>query len=83
MPGSVVVIDFAAGAAEGLWLLEALLRQRLRAFAVVVASGELSELEWPARELGAAQFVSDTIGGEALAQNCRRMLALEPAWPGQ
>jgi ActR/RegA family two-component response regulator len=81
MPGSVVVNDFAAGAAEGLRLLEALLRQRLRAFVVVVASSELGELEWPARELGAAQFVSDTIGGEALAQNCRRMLAPDTGWP--
>jgi ActR/RegA family two-component response regulator len=74
MPGSVVVNDFATGAAEGLRLLEALLRQRVRAFVVVVASHDLGELEWPARELGATQFVSDTIGGEALAQNCRRML---------
>ena len=41
------------------------------------------ELEWPARELGAAQFVSDTIGGESLAQNCRRILAIDPEWPGQ
>lgn len=96
MPGSVVVNDFAAGAAEGLRLLEALLRKRLQAFVLVVASRELGELEWPARELGAAQFVSETIGGEALAQSCRRMLAQERVakeverrlthpggWPGQ
>jgi DNA-binding NarL/FixJ family response regulator len=84
MPGSVVVNDFAAGAAEGLRLLEALMRQRLRAFVVVVASRDLGELEWPARELGAAQFISETIGGEGFAQNCRRLLKLEPpGWPGQ
>lgn len=83
MPGSVVVNDFAAGAADGLRLLEALLLQRLRAFVVVVASRELSDLEWPARELGAVHFVSDMIGGDVLARNCRRMLALDPGWPGQ
>jgi len=86
MPGSVVVIDFAAGAAEGLRLLEALDRRRLRALAVVVASTALQELEWPARELGAAGFVAETIGGAALAALCRRILtaaspALSPAGP--
>jgi DNA-binding NtrC family response regulator len=83
MPGSVVVTDFAAGAAEGLRLLEALLWRRLHAFVAVVASQELAELEWPARELGCTLFVRDTIGGEALAQSCRRIPAPEPAWPGQ
>src|SRR6516165_9542027 len=48
MPGSVVVIDFDAGVAEGLRLLEALDARRLRAVPVVVASRELDELEWPA-----------------------------------
>ena len=75
MPGSVVVIDFAAGAAEGLRLLEALDARRLRAVPVVVASRELDELQWPARELGAAGFVADTIGGAALSALCLRMLA--------
>jgi DNA-binding NarL/FixJ family response regulator len=87
MPGSVIVNNFAAGAADGLRLLEALLRERLRAFVVVIASRELCELEWPARELGAVHFVSDTIGGDSLAQSCRRLLSFEPGsppgWPGQ
>jgi DNA-binding NtrC family response regulator len=87
MPGSVVVIDFSAGAAEGLRLLESLESRRLRALPVVVASTALEELEWPARELGAAGFVAETIGGAALAALCRRMLVVPPsggltaAWP--
>jgi hypothetical protein len=86
MPGSVVVADLAAGAAEGLRLLETLLKRRLRAFVVVVASCELADLEWPARELGAAQFVNDTLGGEALAQCCRQLLivpGLARQWGGR
>jgi DNA-binding NtrC family response regulator len=75
VPGSVVVIDFAAGAADGLRLLEALDRRRLGALPVVVAAAAERELEWPARELGAAAFVTDTIGGAALAALCQRMLA--------
>ena len=87
MPGSVVVVDFAAGAAEGLRLLEAIDSRRLRSLAVVVASTALQELEWPAREMGAVGFVADTIGGAALAALCRRLLtaawpALSPAGPG-
>src|SRR5262245_32646352 len=79
MPGSVVVIDFAAGAAEGLRLLEALVARRMRALPVVIASTALQALEWPARELGAAGFVGETIGGAALAALCRRILTA--AWP--
>jgi DNA-binding NtrC family response regulator len=73
-PGSVVVIDFSAGAAEGLRLLESLGRQSPGSLPVVIASREQAELEWPARELGAVDFVSDTIGGDALAVFCQRML---------
>jgi DNA-binding NtrC family response regulator len=79
IPGSVVVIDFAAGAAEGLRLLEALDGRRLRALPVVVASRALQDLEWSARELGAAGFVPDTIGGAALAALCVRLLVVPPS----
>jgi DNA-binding NtrC family response regulator len=75
VPGSIVVIDFSAGAADGLRLLETLDRRRLHALPIVVASTAQPDLEWPARELGAAAFITDTIGGGALAALCRRMLA--------
>ena len=74
MPGSMVVVDFAAGPAEGLRLLEAVDCLRLEIAPVVIAPRTLAELEWPARELGAADFVADTIGGDALAALCRRFL---------
>jgi len=75
IPGSVVVIDFAAGAAEGLRLLEALVSLRLRTLPVVIAAAPLADLEWPTRELGAVGFVAETIGGSPLAALCRRLLA--------
>lgn len=77
-PESVVVIDLAAGAADCLKLLESIALERLKACAVAIGSREMSELEWPIRELGAADFVSECVGGEALAQICRGMLKPAP-----
>jgi ActR/RegA family two-component response regulator len=74
MPGSVVVVDFAAGPAEGLRLLEALDRLRTQIAPIIIAPRALAELEWPTRELGAADFVADTLGGAALAALCRRFV---------
>ena len=74
VPGSVAVVDFAAGIADGLRLVEALIALRLRISPVVIASRETEELEWPARDLGAVNFVNDRIGGDKLADICRRML---------
>jgi DNA-binding NarL/FixJ family response regulator len=73
-PGSVAVIDFAAGIAEGLRLVESLAGLALAIAPVVIGSRETEDLEWPARELGAAGFVTDRIGGDALADICRRLL---------
>ncbi len=74
IPGGVVVIDFAAGPADGLQLLEALARLRSGIMAIVIAPRSLAELEWPARELGAVEFIADAIGGAALARLCRRFV---------
>lgn len=74
--GSIVVIDFAAGAAEGLRILEALFRKRLAVWPLIVGTPETDDLEWSARELGAAGYVGDAISGEGLARICRRALAL-------
>ncbi|MGE5192089.1 MAG: hypothetical protein ACM3U2_06260 [Deltaproteobacteria bacterium] len=79
MPSSVVVIDLAAGPADGLRLLEALDRLCAGIVTLVIATRALAELEWPARELGAADFVADTIGGAALARLCRRMFVVPPS----
>src|SRR6516162_5682231 len=73
-PGSAVVVDLAAGPAEALQLLEALLNLRLPVRPIVIGSAETAELEWLARELGATAFVSDRIGGDALAAICRQAL---------
>jgi DNA-binding NtrC family response regulator len=78
-PGSVVVLDFTAGAAEGLQLLEALFGLRVTVFPVVLASRATQDLDWPARELGAADFIIDPISGDALAEICRRLLAPKSA----
>jgi len=75
-PGSVAVVDFAAGIADGLRLVEALTGLRLRIWPVVIGSRETEDLEWPTRDLGAAAFVTDRIGGDSLADVCRRLLEL-------
>jgi len=74
-PGSALVVDLAAGSAEVLQLLEALLRERLPVRPIIMGSAETAELEWPARELGATAYVTDRIGGDALAEICRQALA--------
>lgn len=73
-PGSVAVVDFASGIAEGLRLVEALAGLRRSISSIVIVSRENAELEWPVRELGTVDFVTDRIGGDALADICRRML---------
>jgi len=86
-PGSVAVVDFAAGIDDGLRLVQALAGLSLRISPVVIGSRETAELEWAARDLGAAGFVTDRIGGDALADICRRLLepshagAAEPSLP--
>ncbi len=74
IPGSVVVLDLAAGAADCLRLLAELAGLRPATFPIVIGSRETEDLEWPARELGAAGFVTDLIGGQTLADICRRAL---------
>jgi DNA-binding NtrC family response regulator len=73
--GSVVVIDLDTGAAEGLRILEGLLKLRIASWPIVVGTREGDSLEWPARDLGAAAYFSGSIGGEGLAAICRRGLS--------
>jgi DNA-binding NtrC family response regulator len=83
IPGSVVVIDFSAGPADGLRLLESLHCLRKGVVPVVIAARALAELEWPARELGAVAFLADTTGGAALARLCRRFVGDAASVAGQ
>jgi ActR/RegA family two-component response regulator len=81
--GSIVVIDFDAGAAEGLRILEGLLRLRLAVWSIVIGTRETDPLEWVARDLGAAAYASGSVGGAGLADTCRRALSrAAPGWPG-
>jgi DNA-binding NtrC family response regulator len=73
-PGSIVVIDFAAGLVEGLRILAGLLRERLAVWPVVIGTPEANDLEWSARDLGAADYLGDPLTGERLAEICRRAL---------
>jgi hypothetical protein len=72
--GSVVVAELCDRPADVLRLLESLWRKRVEAAPVVIAPTELADLEWPARESGAAAFVTDRVGGAALSDICRRLL---------
>jgi DNA-binding NtrC family response regulator len=74
-PGSVVVIDLSSVAAEGWRLLEGLAQSQFRVFPVAISGRDTAEMEWLARELGAVDFVFDTIGGGVLADICRRVLS--------
>ncbi len=73
-PGSLAIVDFAAGLADGLRLVHTLAGLAREIAPVVIASRETEDLEWPARDLGAVNFVTDRIGGDALAEICRRWL---------
>ena len=73
-PGSVAVVDFAVGIAYALRVVQSISAHTMGISPVVIGSRETEELEWPARDAGAAAFVTDRIGGDALADICRRLL---------
>lgn len=75
MPGSVTVIDLAAGAAQGLRLIAQARQVIPEGDVIVVAPENLVDLEWPAYEFGALIFLPDSTSGEALGEICARKLA--------
>lgn len=77
MPGSVAVIDLSAGAAQGLRLITQIGWRHPQCRTLVVAPASLADLEWPAREFGAAAFLSDSITDKLLGQLCRRQLGFD------
>jgi DNA-binding NtrC family response regulator len=74
MPGSVTVIDLAAGSAQGLRLVAQAQQQIPPGKVIVIASESMSDLEWPAREFGAIAFLSDSVSEEQLGSLCARQL---------
>ncbi|MDB5389841.1 MAG: hypothetical protein JWM11_5487 [Planctomycetaceae bacterium] len=74
MPGSVAVIELGAGAAQGLRLITQIGWKHPQSRTVVLAPASLADLEWSAREFGAAAFLPDSISDEQLGQLCRWQL---------
>jgi DNA-binding NtrC family response regulator len=74
MPGSVALIDLKAGSEQGLRLITQIGWRQPRSQVLVIAPPTLADLEWPAREFGAAAFLPDTISGSHLGQLCQRQL---------
>jgi hypothetical protein len=72
-PGATVaVLELDAAPADCLrWLAERMGRPG-QIDTVVIGTRRTAELEPLVRELGAAEFVWDTVGGESLARRCRR-----------
>jgi len=73
-PGSVVVVDLASVAADGWRLFAALAERPISVMPVAVASRDLEDLEWAAREMGAVAFITELQGGAALADLCGRLV---------
>lgn len=78
MPCSVIVIDFDCGPADSLQLLGHLVSRRIEACAVLISKPELTGLEWPARELGAAALLPETVSAAELAALCLRLAEVPP-----
>ena len=86
MPDSVIVLELEAGPAICLQLLGKMMEAHWQAQPVVIGAPTTAELEWPARELGAVDFVFNTVRADELARLCRRLVAhvttasAEPLW---
>ena len=76
---AVAVLELDAAPADCLRWLAAQTNERVRPAIVVVGSSRTAELESLVRELGAAEFAPDTIGGESLARICQRLHATHRA----
>lgn len=74
MPGSVTVIDLAAGTAAALRLIADARRVVPAGSVIAVAPESLADLEWPAREFGAVAFLSSSVSEPELGELCLRQL---------
>ena len=76
----VLVLEFDVSPAECLQWLGGRSGMAAECSVVVIGTEESAELEWLVRELGATDFVPETIGGGALAVLCRKQFRPLPAW---
>jgi DNA-binding NtrC family response regulator len=76
---AIVVLELEAAPADCLRWLSAQTNDWPRPAIVVIGSSRTAELESLVRELGAAEFAPDTIGGESLARICQRLHATHQA----
>ena len=72
--GAVVVLSLDAAPIDCLAWIGMRFQNEAHYPLIVLASTELSDLEWPIREAGAVGFVGDEIPGDQLARLCLRLL---------
>jgi hypothetical protein len=77
---TVAVVELEMAPGDCLRWLAARLGGTAGPAAIVVGSRQTAELEPLVRELGAAEFVLETVGGERLAQICRRQFQHQSGW---
>ena len=69
---TVIILDLQAEPANCLQFLGQFMGDPAHPSVIVIGSARVLELEWPVRELGAVEFLSDSVLGEDLAKLCRR-----------
>ena len=74
---TVIVLDLEAEPAKCLQFLGQSMGDPAQPPVIVIGSSRILELEWPVRELGAVEFVTDSVLGEDLAKLCRRQWSLQ------
>ena len=74
---TVIVLDLDSEPANCLQFLGQSMGDPARPPVIVIGSTRVLELEWPVRELGAVEFLSDSVLGEDLAKLCRRQLTFQ------
>lgn len=79
----VLAIEFDVSPAECLQWLGGRAGIAAECPAIVIGTEQTAEFEWLVRELGATDFVPETIGGRALAALCRKQFVRLPAWQSE
>ena len=76
---AVAIVELDAAPADCLRWLASQMNDWPRNAIIVVGSHRTAEFEPLVRELGAVEFVLDTVTGESLARICRRLHATDAA----
>ena len=74
---TVIVLDLEAEPANCLQFLGQSMGDSAHPPVIVIGSSRVLELEWSVRELGAVEFLPDSVLGEDLATLCRRQWSHE------